>query len=55
MNETRYTVLVVDDDEEIVDLLKDHFRKRNCETIATTDPLMVIDKLQNFAINSYAP
>jgi len=50
MSVERYTVLIVDDDEEIVDLLKDHFRKRNCEAIATTDPLMVIDKLQSFAI-----
>ena len=44
------TVLIVDDDEEIIDLLKDHFRKRNCEAIATDDPLTVVDKLQNFAV-----
>jgi len=46
----RYTVLIVDDDEEIIDLLKDHFKKRNCEAIATDDPLTVVDKLQNFAV-----
>jgi len=50
VNETRYTVLIVDDDVEIVDLLKDHFKKRNCESIATIDPLLVIDKLQSFSI-----
>ena len=50
MSLERYTVLIVDDDEEIIDLLKDHFRKRNCEAIATDDPLTVVDKLQNFAI-----
>lgn len=50
MSLERYTVLIVDDDEEIIDLLKDHFRKRNCEAIATDDPLTVVYKLQNFAI-----
>lgn len=50
MNSERYTVLIVDDDDEVVDLLKDHFRKRNCEAIATADPLTAVDKLQNFAI-----
>jgi DNA-binding response OmpR family regulator len=50
MSLERYTVLIVDDDEEIIDLLKDHFRKRNCEAIATDDPLTVVDKLQNFAV-----
>ena len=50
MNSERYTVLIVDDDEEIIDLLKDHFRKRNCEAIATADPLTVVEKLQNFSI-----
>ncbi len=50
MSLERYTVLIVDDDEEIIDLLKDHFKKRNCEAIATDDPLTVVDKLQNFSI-----
>ena len=46
----RYTVLIVDDDEEIIDLLTDHFKKRNCEAIATADPLTVVDKLKNFSV-----
>lgn len=50
MSLERYAVLIVDDDEEIIDLLKDHFRKRNCEAIATDDPLTVVDKLKNFSI-----
>lgn len=50
MSLERYTVLIVDDDEEIIDLLKDHFKKRNCEAIATADPVTVVDKLRNFAI-----
>src|SRR3989338_4370735 len=48
--EKRHTVLIVDDDEEIIDLLKDHFRSRNFEAIATADPLTVVDKLRNFSI-----
>ncbi len=50
MNEERYTVLIVDDDEEIIDLLKEHFKKRNCEAVATQDPVAVIDKLKKFSI-----
>jgi len=50
MKEVRQTILIVDDDEEIVDLLRDHFKKRNCETIATTDPVTVVDKLRNFSV-----
>lgn len=50
MTEDRYTVLVVDDDQEIIDLLSDHFKKRNGETIATADPATVVDKLRNFSV-----
>ncbi len=50
MAENRHTILIVDDDIEIVDVLKDHFKQRNCETITTTDPAAVIDKLRNFSI-----
>lgn len=50
MSLDRYAVLIVDDDEEIIDLLKDHFKKRNCEAIATDDPLTVVDKLKDFSI-----
>lgn len=50
MGESRQTILIIDDDEEIVALLKDHFRKRNCEAIATTDPSTAVDKLRNFSV-----
>lgn len=50
MDENSYTVLIVDDDPEIVDLLKDHFRSRNCAAVATNNPEVVVDKLRNFTI-----
>lgn len=50
MTSQRYTVLIVDDDAEIIDLLTDHFRKRNCEAIATNDPATVVDRLKNFSV-----
>lgn len=50
MSETRYTILIVDDDEEVINLLNDHFKKRNCETIATADPATVVAKLKSFAV-----
>ena len=50
VNEPRHTILIVDDDQEIIDLLRDHFRKRNCESIATADPLTVVEKLRSFAV-----
>ena len=50
MSDVRHTILIVDDDQEIVDLLKDHFKRRNCEAIATADPSTAIDKLKNFAV-----
>ena len=43
-------VLIVDDDEEIIDLLTDHFKQRNCEAISTANPATVVDKLQSFSI-----
>ena len=50
MNEDRYTILVVDDDREIIDLLTDHFKKRNGEVIATADPAAVVDRLRHFSV-----
>jgi len=46
----RPTILIVDDDEEIIALLTEHFKARNCEAIATANPLTVVDKLRNFSI-----
>ena len=44
----RYTVLIVDDDEEIIDVLREHFHERNFEVISTTDPLKVVEVLHAF-------
>lgn len=46
----RHTVLIVDDDPEIVEILKEHFRERNFEAISTTDPLKAVDTLNSFNI-----
>ena len=48
--EQRAVVLIVDDDEEIIEILKDHFRKRNCEAIAITDSTAVVSHLRNFSV-----
>lgn len=50
MSDTRHTILIVDDEQEIIDVLKEHFKQRNCETIATCDSLTVVDKLRNFQV-----
>ncbi|MFZ5802794.1 MAG: response regulator [Candidatus Omnitrophota bacterium] len=47
---SRDTILIVDDDVEIVDLLKDHFKKRGCEVISTLDSQAVVETLQNFNV-----
>ncbi len=49
MASERYTVLIVDDDEEIVDLLREYFRERNFEVISTTDSLKVVETLHAFS------
>src|SRR5262245_6724702 len=51
MLEKKTTILIVDDEEEIIDLLKDHFEGRNCVTITTQDPTTVVNKLKNIQIN----
>lgn len=51
MSETRPLILIVDDEEEIIEVLKEHFKDRNCETIATQDPATVVDRLRNFQVN----
>jgi len=48
--EGRFTVLIVDDDEELVAVLKDHFKERNCEAVVTIDPRLVVEKLANFSV-----
>jgi len=50
VSKARHTILIVDDEEEIISLLSDHFKKRNCETIATADPTTVINKLTSFSV-----
>lgn len=46
----RHSVLIVDDDPEIVEILKEHFRERNFEVVSTTDPLKAVDALKSFGI-----
>ena len=50
MSETRPLILIVDDEKEIIEVLKEHFKERNCEAIATQDPATVVDKLKNFHV-----
>jgi len=51
VNETRPLILIVDDEKEIIDVLSEHFKDRNCQTIATQDPATVVDKLKNFQVS----
>ena len=51
MSDRRGTILIVDDDKEFIDVLKDYFKERSCEVIATTDPVTVLHKIQNFSIS----
>lgn len=50
MNEARPLILIVDDEREIIEVLKEHFRERNCEAIATQDSTTVVEKLKNFQV-----
>ena len=50
MDSQKHTILIVDDDEEIIFMLKDYFRKRNFAVIATADPVTVVEKLRNFSV-----
>lgn len=45
------TVLIVDDDKAVIEQLAAHFRRRNCEPIATANPLIVEQSLQTFQID----
>lgn len=42
--------MIVDDEKEIIEVLKEHFKERNCEAIATQDSTTVVDKLKNFQV-----
>jgi len=48
--ETRPLILIVDDEKEIIEVLKEYFKERNCEAIATQDSLTVVDKLKHFRV-----
>ncbi|PIQ87544.1 MAG: hypothetical protein COV74_00285 [Candidatus Omnitrophica bacterium CG11_big_fil_rev_8_21_14_0_20_45_26] len=50
MRDSRFCVLIVDDDEEMIAVLKDQFKQRHIEVVATTDPTTVVNKLRNFSV-----
>ena len=51
MTNQRGTILIVDDDQTIINQLVRHFRMRNCEPIATTNPTIVEETLKAFEVH----
>lgn len=45
------TILIVDDDKTVIEQLLAHFRRRNYEPIATANPTIVEQTLQNFRVD----
>lgn len=45
------TILIVDDDKTIIEQLVSHFRRRGFEPIATADPTIVEQTLNNFTVH----
>ena len=51
MNNKKSTILIVDDEKQIIELLTTHFRRRNYEPIATVNPTIVEQTLQTFEVH----
>lgn len=51
MSDKTSTILIVDDDKTVIDQLVSHFRMRNCEPIATTNPTFVEETLRAFEVH----
>lgn len=51
MNGKKSTILIVDDEKQIIELLTTHFRRRNYEPIATVNPTIVEQTLQTFHVH----
>ncbi|MCB9799740.1 MAG: response regulator [Candidatus Omnitrophica bacterium] len=45
------TILIVDDDKTVIEQLVTHFRRRNYEPIATANPTIVQQTLENFEVH----
>jgi len=51
MQSKRSTILIIDDEKQIIELLVSHFRRRNYEPIATVNPRIVEQTLQTFQVD----
>lgn len=49
--QNRSTILIIDDEKQTTELLVAHFRRRNYEPIATVNPKIVDQTLQNFQVH----
>ncbi len=49
--QNRSTILIIDDEKQTTELLVSHFRRRNYEPIATVNPKIVEQTLQNFQVH----
>ena len=51
MQDTRNTILIIDDEKQTIELLVSHFRRRNYEPIATVNPKIVEQTLQTYQVH----
>jgi len=51
MNGKKSTILIVDDEKQVVELLVTHFRRRNYEPIATVNPTLVEQILKTYQVH----
>ncbi len=51
MSEKKSTILIVDDEKQVIELLMTHFRRRNYEPIATINPAIVEQTLKAFQVH----
>ena len=51
MNGEKSTILIVDDEKQVIELLVTHFRRRGYEPIATVNPTLVEQALQTYQVH----
>ncbi len=51
MNSKKSTILIVDDEKQVIELLVTHFRRRGYEPIATVNPTIVEQALQAYQVH----
>ena len=51
MSGNKSTILIVDDEKQVIELLVTHFRRRNYEPIATVNPTIVEQTLQTYQVH----